>query len=403
MIRRKEHMSVLPRRSEVALLALALALTGCASASGPSAPPSASSAPAGEGHGAVSGAEEVAEPPLQILSVDAHGAVGILDLLDGAATTLDPVGSPTALASDGRYAFVTTEEGAEVIDSGVWTWDHGDHYHYYRAEPRVIGTVPGSGPVVVATGPLSTAGTTGLFFGGSGEAVLLDNAALSRGEIVERLRIDAAAPGLLAPRADGAALVSGGEVRLLDEEGEETGAPAPCPDASGAITTRAGLVVGCADGALLLGESDAVERIPIPGGAPAPAALDGRKGRPTVAGVAPGAGYWLLDTRARAWELVRVDADLVRVVAVDDADGHVVALDAEGRVRVFVDGVEVAVTEPLVSGPAEAAALVVDAQRAYLNDPLGGVVHEIAYADGARVARTLEPAVAPALFTEVGR
>ena len=47
--------------------------------------------------------------------------------------------------------------------------------------------------------------------------------------------------------------------------------------------------------------------------------------------------------------------------------------------------------------------LFVDGQRAYLNAPAEGVVHEIAYADGGRIARSLETPTEPVLFAEVGR
>jgi hypothetical protein len=47
--------------------------------------------------------------------------------------------------------------------------------------------------------------------------------------------------------------------------------------------------------------------------------------------------------------------------------------------------------------------LVVDAQRAYLTAPETGLVYEIDYRDGARIARELAPAAGLAVGTEVGR
>ena len=46
--------------------------------------------------------------------------------------------------------------------------------------------------------------------------------------------------------------------------------------------------------------------------------------------------------------------------------------------------------------------LQLDAQRAYLAGPADGTVHEIDFADGARVARTIELPVAPVAFAEAG-
>ncbi len=71
------------------------------------------------------------------------------------------------MATDGRYLFADTGDGVEVVDSGVWTWDHVDHFHYYRAEPALLGTVEGDGTATVATTNSSTTGGTGVSFSGS--------------------------------------------------------------------------------------------------------------------------------------------------------------------------------------------------------------------------------------------
>ncbi|MFK4789981.1 ABC transporter [Microbacterium sp. ZW T5_56] len=391
----------LPRRAVLAstVLMLAMMITAC-SAGTTSAEPSGTP---GSGHGAIVGAVEAAEPPLQLLTVDADGAAGVLDLLDGTTARIDGVARPEALATDGRYVFISTVGGVQIVDSGVWSWDHGDHFHYYRAPARVIGLIPGAGPATVTTGPLSTAGSTAIVFSGGAEAVVLDNAALARGEIVERFRVDAAAPVVVAPLGDGAAIARGGRLDIVGAAGETVTTGTGCRTPSGSISTRAGVVIGCAEGAMVIASADAPpELVPFPGGAPALTDFDGRKGRPTVAAIAPDVGFWLLDARARSWELVPSPTALVRVVAVDDTDDHVVALDADGRVRVFRDSAEAAVTEPLTADPA-GSSLVVDGQRAYLNDAATGVVHEIDYADNARIARALETPTAPTFFAEVGR
>lgn len=387
----------------------ALLLAGCASPAeeAEGAADAAQESGTGEGHGAVEGAAEAAEPPLQLLSVSASGEVGTLDLLDGEAATLDAVGAPSALATDGRYAFATTDAGLEVVDSGVWTWDHVDHFHYYRAEPAAVGVVEGEGPAAVSGGALSTAGSTGVFFEGSGDAVLLDNAGLASGEIVETFRIATGEEsGVVAPLGDGGVVAAGGSVRFYGADGEATGDEAACDDPSGAITTRVALVIGCADGAVLAtaaGGGAAFESVAYPAGADAPraTAFDGRKGRPTVAALAGDEGFWLLDTRQQEWSLVETDEPLDAVTAVDDEDGNVVAIGADGRVRVYsATGEERAATDAIAG---EGSSLVVDAQRAYVSAPADGAVYEIDYADSARIARTLETPTDPAFVVEVGR
>jgi hypothetical protein len=135
--------------------------------------------------------------------------------------------------------------------------------------------------------------------------------------------------------------------------------------------------------------------------------FDGRLGRPTVAAVAGAVGLWLLDTRERTWQLVPTETPLSQVAAVDNADGHVVALAADGRVLAFDGtGALLGATAPLLDTtlgtPAAAGVeLTVDAQRAYLNAPRDDVIYEIDYADAARIARTF-PANAD-FFAETGR
>lgn len=246
-----------------------------------------------------------------------------------------------------------------------------DHFHYYRGTPSILGTVPGSGEAVIATSTSSTTGSAGVFFPETGEAVLLDVEALSKGEVRESFRLELAPhDGLVVPLgvgglvtvADAAGRVTGLQYRSSDGT---AGDSVDCVDASGAITTRVGLVVGCADGAVL-------------------------------------------DTRARTWTLVPTSAPVIAASAADDEAGLIVAVDAEGRVRVLDEaGAEQAVTDPLIADPpADAASLgavqlSVDAQRAYVSSPADGRVYELAYADGARVARTFDTPVGAS--TEVGR
>ncbi|MFJ9387355.1 ABC transporter [Nocardioides sp. NPDC101246] len=370
----------------------------------------------GKDHGAVEGAQEVAEPQLHLTTIDGTGTVAQLDLLEGSSAEVGRIGEPSAVDSDGRYLFATTADGVEIVDSGMWTWDHGDHFHYYRGEPTLLGTVDGTGAATVATGPLSTAGATGVFFAGSGEAVLLDNEALADGEVRELFRVEGEPhEGLVVPVGDGALVTVAQDgtvtgLRHHDADGDAVGEQIPCARASGTITTKVGVVVGCADGAVLATESDGeleVERIDYPKGTTEPRAMrfEGRKNRPTVAALSGRTGIWLLDTRERTWTHLDAGVPLRQVVAADDEDGHVLALDTTGRVRVFAaeSGKQLAVTEPLTDATSPGVDLVVDQERAYLNVPAEGVVHEIDYADRARIARTLETPTAPVFFTETGR
>lgn len=409
-------------RSRISHLALAGALivTLAACGTAPADPaPGASSGSADDGHGAIAGAEELAEPQLGLTAIDPEGTVTHLDLLDESVTDIGQVSAPTGMTTDGRYLFADTDDGIEIIDSGVWTWDHVDHFHYYRADPAVLGSVEGKGPASIATTNLSTTGGTGVSFADSGDAVLLDTHALSKGEIRELFRIEREPhDGLVVPVGSFALVTDGPQGRGTTvvgytADGEEVGLEEPCLDPAGTITTRVGAVIGCQDGALLAHVDDdelRVERIPYPAGTTAPAAesFDNREGRPTVAGLAGPEGIWILDTRERSWRLLPSPAPLVQVSAVDDEDGHLLALTHDGRVLVLndEDGGVLAETAPLVAESLSAGSvptLIADQHRAYLSAPAEHRLYEIDYADAARIARSFETTTEPAFVAETGR
>lgn len=316
-----------------------------------------------------------------------------------------------------------------IIDTGVWTVDHEDHQHYYRAEAQVVGEVDGEGTATIVAGPTTTA----LRFAGSGETILLDTAALGTGDITETGRI-LSTPGvagvsvpigdtIVATNADGA-------LGLHSTDGEPLAASEPavaaaitvlagCTEAAGTITTNVGVVIGCAEGAVLAvvdrSSSDAspvpaFESIPYPqavASADRATSFHARPGRPTVAAVAGTGGAWLLDTRERSWSSLATPAPLQLVTAVDDRDQHVVALTTDGSLIVLdaATGAVTGTTEALVTAADLAAGvqLEIDQNRAYLNSPSARTVSEIDYADTARIARTFTFDTEPAFLAETGR
>jgi hypothetical protein len=376
----------------------------------------------GDGHGAKAGASEVAEPQLHLVSISPAGEVGMLDLADETWKNAGTVQGTEAITTDGRYIFASTPEQGTVtvLDSGVWTWDHEDHFHYYRSDPRTVGTIKGQGKAVITPG----ASATGVFFPETGKGVLLNNDGLAEAQIRETAQLDGAPhQGMVVPVGDFAlATVPGADgkaqtVQAHDAEGAAIdGAQAACADAQGTITTRVGVVIGCADGALLATVENgkvAFEHIPYPEGTDAGPArvFRAREGRPTVAAVAGDQGAWILDTRERSWQLIKTDVPLLQVAAVDDKEGHAVALSVDGRVLVLSakTGATLSSTEPLLtktlSEPRLLAGveLVADQQRAYLNAPAEQRLHEIDFADNARLARTFPTPSVPVFFARTGR
>ncbi|MBT1673451.1 YncE family protein [Curtobacterium flaccumfaciens] len=375
---------------------LALTVTACSTGT----PPADSSTGTARPHGYVAGASESQEPQVRLLAVSASGATALHDLLTEETAELDDVDAPEHSATDGRFLVTSDADRTTIVDGGSWTVDHGDHTHYYAAEPRVVGTIDGGGRVEVHSSETMTTIT----WPDRAEAVVLDREALGQGEVDETARIDAS---VLLPMGEQLVAAEDDRVRVLDADGKASNATdtQTCTDPAGGIVTRAGAVVGCADGAVMVDDAGETSFVDLPDGAEPPTAFAARAGRPTVAGLAGTTGFWLLDVRQGSWRLVPTERPLRAVVAVDDEDEHVVGVDDSGRVVVVTASTgKVATTEPLIdAGPDDPAPLLqLDAQRAYLADPADGTVHEIDFADGARVARTIELPVTPVAFAEVG-
>jgi hypothetical protein len=411
-------------RAKTTLLALTVLapvlLAGCAA----SPPPAATTTDTP--HGYVEGASESTEPQLHAATVNASGELALLDLLSEETSVIGQLDDTTAVTTDGRYVFASSASGdLSIVDTGTWTVDHEDHSHYYRATPSEVGVVEGTGAATVHT----AGALTGIWFAESGEGIVLDYDALGDGEIVELARIDGEPhAGALVPLggtviatqvgADGSSTA----LQVFTADGEAIdGATAQCLGFSGSITTSVGAAFGCADGAVLatVAADDTVgfERIAFPADSTAPAGtipathFGARKSRPTVAALAGTTGAWLLDTRERTWTLLPTEVPLLQVDAADDRDGNVVALAADGRILVLdpATGATVAATAPLlaasVADPELLAGveLTVDTARAYINAPAEGLVYEIDYADGARIAREFPIEGSPLFLAETGR
>ncbi len=365
------------------------------------------------------------EPQLRLVVVGPDGSTTGVDLLTGGPVELPDLPAPTSVTTDGRYLFATSTSGLTILDSGAWTVPHGDHAHYYLAESRLVGRIDG-GPRMRAASALSQVAVVDP---DSGAAVVLDGAALGSGSITPVGGVaDVAADGQLVPY--GPHLVeTGASVRGAPADTvwitDIAGDPLPgndihCGAAAGTITSRVGVVVGCADGAVLAaagpepGAAPTLEHIAYPTAVTdAERARDfgARKDRPVVAAVAGERGAWILDTRERAWTLLSTGTPLVAVTAVDDKDHTVVAVDRDGRILVL-DADTGAVTgrsEPLltttIADPVlrDAVTIEVDAARAYINDPAGRRVLEIDHGDGGRVSREFRTSDIPMFLAEVGR
>lgn len=387
-------------------LAAALLLGGCASDE-PAVPAITPAGTTSDSHGAVAGAQEAAAPRLNLVVADRTGGLTMIDLASGDRVELDvpPSGTDIHVAGDGRFVYrvVTLADGTrtDVIDTGRWSSAHGDHFHHYVGPTRLVGSIEGPGLPVIRAADQRTA----IAYPDSGRVVVLAHDDLADGELTspEELALPAHAglialpyTGLLlATVADAAGGVTG--IAAFDERGDEiAGTEAACAGATDAVRTRVGAVFACADSALLItGGADAftAEVVTTPS-AGTPQTLDGRAGRPSVAGVSADGTAWRLDSRARSWSVLAQDARFIGATAVSDDAELTLVLEETGAVRVLdATGGTVSLSEPLVAasiadrGARAAVRLIAGTDHAYLLGPREDAVFEIDYRDGAAVTR----------------
>ncbi|WP_022868523.1 hypothetical protein [Schaalia vaccimaxillae] len=387
-------------------------------------------------HGWVEGATELSEPKVSLAALDNEG---VLTLTDAATLEAEQIGSiegALTTVSDGRFVIALTQDALHIVDTGVWTVEHGDHQHYYSVPSRDLGAIDlteagiDASVIAQATAQINEAGATPLAVDSSesstvirvgDRAVLLDREALGQGEVKILASADADANSWVAPMGGGWATINQGALTILDQTGTIIdGAPTgTCTDAHGGISTRAGAVFGCAEGALIVNATISstdenaqadwtVTPAPLPEGsdpASRPLDLSGRAGRPDVAGLDPTGGIWVLAVRDAQWTHIDSDADLVATSCLDDSDDRVVALDSQGVVHVWAENDDTyaleASSEPVANPQIAAMGLYVTQNRLYVAAADAASVLEINPADAASTTRTID-AAGLAFLQEVG-
>lgn len=395
----------------------------------------------------------MSEAQTRLIVTDAGtGETRVVDLLSEKVTPI-PAGSVVAqsgsdpmltrLAGDGRFGFLSSGGRYTIVDGGAWTVDHGDHRHYYSAPIRAVGgdsAGPSEGSSGAAGGspgsvrpsgaaerpsaesPDAAEGSPGsgdrggvwvsahsdavltVAVSAAGESSVFDRAALGAGTVATPRRI----AGVAVPYAERLVVVDrGGQVTTRERDGSAAQTqPVTCADPRGQAVTRRGVVFGCADGALVVAQRDGAfvaEKIPYPAPPAARAtAFTHRPGSTTLTALAGRHGVWTLDIRAKTWTLTPV-ADAVAVNTAGEG-ASLLVLTRDGVLRGLdpVTGAETA-RLALLAGPAdEHATIHVDPDRAYVNDARARTVHEIAYNDNLRVARTFPLDIDPTLMVETG-
>lgn len=344
----------------------------------------------------VEGPRESERPLTRLVLVEREsGAGGVFDVVSGGETPLGRHGPVEAVSGDGRYAYLLGEEGMTVLDGGAWTFDHGDHSHYYEAAPSVVGRIDGQITAVHGQGSMTVARRV------DGSVATLDRDAFARGEVTSSV----AAP---VPEKATAAVSSGNDLLTVDDGGlvnrvaEQATVLGDCPALTDAAVLRRTVVLGCRDGALRIsrrGGALAAENIPFGSVRPRePLGPFGyrRQGK-SLAAVA-GDEVWLLD--GRRWASMRLPG----VVAVNTAAaGTVLALTRDGVLHALdmAAGVSIGHLE-LLAAPVGTPVIEVGDGRAYVNDATAKAVHEIDYSNGLRVDRTHQTNVTPDFLAAAG-
>lgn len=390
------------RRHRTAALGAAALITLLSACSGTTEPEAAEEETP---HGYVEGAEETAEPQLRLVVADTGtGQVRLLDLITEELTELGEVQAVDGLTGDGRFAYLSSsvEGTTEVFDSGVWTVDHGDHNHYYRTGSGDVGALDLPDPAHVVTDTALTSVTTD-----QGASLLLERAELEDGTVATTdVPVDEETT-VLPYQGALVAVDAEGTVRVLDRDGTpQAGPEATCTDPDAAAVTRRGLVVGCAEGTLHVTEEDgelSAATLPHPGeerGGP----FHHRSGSAVLAALPDDDTLWVLDLAVPEWRAHEQPGSVAATATGEE--GPVLVLADDGTLRALdpETGEEEATTDLLDTvDPEHPPTLTADTSRAYVSDPEAGVVHEIDYADDLRVARTLDPGIAPHLMIQTGR
>ncbi|WP_186779340.1 hypothetical protein [Streptomyces salinarius] len=401
-----------------ALLSAVLLTAGCAGRDDdPKSPSEPASTPATP-HGYVEGAAEAAEQQSRLLLGDsATGETRVLDLITGKVHETARRASVTELTTDGRFGYFHGSAGTHVLDSGAWMVDHGDHVHYYRAKTREVGELPGG----AGTSVRSDTGVT-VVTGEDGKAGAYPRGDLEKGKVGTPVTLPGTYAGPVIPYAEHlVALTEDGEgpakVVVLDRSGRRVASPeSACRNPQGDAVTRRGIVLACADGALLVREDDGafgVEAIPYGQDVPKTERATQFRHRPGSSTLTAPVGkeaVWVLDVTERAW--TRVETGPVVAANTAGEGAPLVVLESDGALHGYdtADGKEIAVTKPPLKdasdadpGTSAAPVIEIDRSRAYLNDPSGRRVYEIDYNDDLRIARTFDLDVRPSLMVETGR
>ena len=331
--------------------ALSLLLLSACAADG-DASGSASASPSGSAtadeHEEPDATEVQARTPRVAVTYD--GGVLVLD-----AMSLEPVGdielegfNRLNPAGDERHLLVSTAGQFQALDLGSWAEAHGDHSHYWTAEPSLTDVVYDAaepGHVVVHEG------RTALFDDGTGLVRVVDSEHVGEPDAAAReYTTPSAHHGVAIELTDDSLVVSEGTeesrtgIRVLDGDDKEIAASDECPGVHGeAVAADEAVVIGCEDGAVVYADGeitkveapDAYGRIGNQAGTEASPIVLGDYKTDKNAELERPTRVSLIDTRDGGLELVDLPSSYTfRSLARGD-EGEALVLGTDGQVHVI--------------------------------------------------------------------
>ncbi|WP_236683722.1 hypothetical protein [Demequina flava] len=209
--------------------------------------------------------EAAAKTPRLVATYD--GGIVVLD-----AASLEVVGdvaidgfNRVSPAGDGRHVAVSTEGGWAILDAGTWSQGHGDHDHYFTADPALTDLfIEAETPGHVVPHD----GLTALWDDGTGSVTVVETSEWTDMVEHEHLHVmrewtaDEAHHGVAAVEQDGDMWVTRGNdeertgAMLLDGEDAEVVVSDECPGVHGETTVETAdgtefVLFGCNDGVLV--------------------------------------------------------------------------------------------------------------------------------------------------------
>lgn len=223
-------------------------------------------------HAEVAGATETADRSPRIVFSTETGLTVLDAELNRVATFTTPVRPSLTTMADDRHvaAIMTRRSTIQILDAGSWAHGHGDHFHYYVADPKMLDeALDGGRPIHVV--PNNKVGVTGLFFDAEGHGVLIDSEALEEANLAGAIQATSNGEhhGIVVPQPDGQYIISQPgdqelpdtlEVRTADGSVTSTFA---CDEMHGEVARGAMAAFGCLDSVLIINNGTET-RVPSP-------------------------------------------------------------------------------------------------------------------------------------------